>query len=58
VTLLGGYYFWREHLRLGDIEAAQRQAEAVALQDGALKQETSTESSAQKAPAQRREFTL
>lgn len=27
VTLLGGYFFWREHLRMSDIEAARRQAE-------------------------------
>lgn len=58
VTLLGGYYFWREHLRLSDIEVAQRQAEAAPLQGRDLEQETSRESSAQKAPAQRREFTL
>ena len=29
VTLLGGYYFWREHLRLSDIEEARQQAEAA-----------------------------
>ncbi len=28
VTLLGGYYFWREHLQMSDIEAARAQATA------------------------------
>ncbi len=30
VTLLGAYYFWREHLRLSDVEVARRQAEQAA----------------------------
>lgn len=29
VTLLGGYYFWREHLRLSDIEEARHQVESA-----------------------------
>jgi uncharacterized protein (TIRG00374 family) len=29
VTLLGGFYFWRAHLRLSDIETARQQAEAA-----------------------------
>ena len=30
VTLLGAYYFWREHLRLSDVEVARQQAEKAA----------------------------
>ncbi|HQY90463.1 lysylphosphatidylglycerol synthase transmembrane domain-containing protein [Caldilinea sp.] len=30
VTLLGGYFFWREHLHMSDIDAARQQAEAPA----------------------------
>jgi uncharacterized protein (TIRG00374 family) len=47
VTLLGGYYFWREHLRLSDIEAAQRQAEAASAPAEASESEKSADSSAQ-----------
>lgn len=32
VTLLGGFFFWRNHLRVSDIEAARRQEEQEALQ--------------------------
>lgn len=47
VTLLGGYYFWREHLRLSDIEAARQQAEsAPAPQVEAPRPSEATDSSA------------
>jgi hypothetical protein len=36
VTLLGGYYFWRAHLRLSDIQAARAQVDAEAPPEDAL----------------------
>jgi hypothetical protein len=32
VTLLGGFFFWRNHLRMSDIEAARDQKEQETLQ--------------------------
>src|SRR5690606_27745918 len=29
VTMLGAYFFWREHLKMSDIEAARRAADAT-----------------------------
>jgi hypothetical protein len=51
VTLLGGYYFWRGHLRLSDIQAARAQA-ADEVQPPALPSPQTTVQNAAQSAAQ------
>jgi glycosyltransferase 2 family protein len=53
VTLLGGFFFWRNHLHMSDIEAARRQEEQeAAAAEAAAQQAAAQQAAAQQAAAQ------